>query len=148
MRVTVKNITTGAKFEAEIVKGSLAHGQVDLGNDRLFLQGSGEHTNENWLDAYSHQGFRYAITEVIPELKVEPSALMEIIGNTTVKEWGVISVMANEDIKATSHVGLQPVNRAQVIRCLYAFERYARETGLEYDPDEKGQPDPTDLPKP
>ena len=63
---------------------------------------------------------------------VNPTALMEIIGNIPAGEWSKISGMANEDIRKnlgpTSE--LQPVNRAQVIRCLYAFERYAREAGL------------------
>lgn len=59
MRVTVKNLTTGAKFVADIVEGSLAHHKVDLGNGRLFVGGSDKY----WLDANSDQGFRYKITE-------------------------------------------------------------------------------------
>ena len=62
--------------------------------------------------------------------KVKPTALMDIIGNIPAGEWSKISGMANKEIKAACNVGLPPVNRAQVIRCLYAFERYARENGL------------------
>jgi len=123
MRVTVKNITTDASFEADIVKGSLADGKVDLGNGSEFVGGHGG----IWLDLYSEQGFRYEITEVAP--KVNPTDLMEIIGNIQAGEWSKISAIANEEIKNT-FTGLPPVNKAQVIRCLYAFEHYARENGL------------------
>lgn len=65
--------------------------------------------------------------------KVEPSALMDTIGNIPAEDWSKISGMANNDIGEQNNgplAGTQPVNRAQVIRCLYAFERFARETGL------------------
>ena len=120
MKVTVKNLTTNAKFEADIVEGSIDNGKVDLGDGRIFVGGHGN----NWLDSMSDQGFRYEITEV-----VNPTALMKLIGNIPAGEWSKISAMANEEIKNT-FTGLPPVNKAQVIRCLYAFERYARENGL------------------
>ena len=130
MKVTVKNLTTGARFEADVVNGSVADGKVDLGNGSQFV-GSG--SCEYWLDTYGNQGFRYEITEVEDSPKVNPTALMEIIGNIPAGEWSKISGMANGDINKQNtgpNCGLHPVTRAQVIRCLYAFERYARENGL------------------
>lgn len=146
MIVRIESLNFGGPFEAEVQSGSVAMGRVTLvetGATYLWQPASGK-----WLDAYAtpeFNGIEYEITEVedpskstthneiaedYPGLKVEPTALMEIIGNIPAGEWSKISGMANKEIDAAHNVGLPPVNKAQVIRCLYAFEKYAREAGL------------------
>ena len=149
MIVKIESLTFGGPFEAEVESGSVARGRVTLvGNGATYLW---QPKSGKWLDMYATPEFKnieYEITEVedpsksttnneiaedYPRLKpakVNPTAIMNIIGNIPAGEWSKISGMANDEIKASCNVGLPPVNKAQVIRCLYAFERYARENGL------------------
>ena len=138
MIVKIESLTFGGPFEAEVESGSVARGRVTLvGNGATYLW---QPKSGKWLDMYATPEFKnieYEITEVedSPGIKVKPAeviptALMDIIGNIPAGEWSKISGMANEEIKAACNVGLPPVNKAQVIRCLYAFERYSREMGL------------------
>ena len=131
MIVKIESLTFGGPFEAEVESGSVARGRVTLvGNGATYLW---QPKSGKWLDMYATPEFKdieYEIAEVEDPTKVKPTALMDIIGNIPAGEWSKISGMANEEIKAACNVGLPPVNKAQVIRCLYAFERYAREKGL------------------
>ncbi len=79
------------------------------------------------------EGLALLPSEKIGPKPVNPTPLMEIIGNIKAADWSKISGMANKDINKQNtgpNGGLDPVTRSQVIRCLFAFERYAREAGL------------------
>jgi len=122
VRVKIKNLSRGTAFEVDVKSGSLSELNFEADDGCAFY-----FSGDCWHDKWSNQGFRYEITELKPE-PTPPTALMEIIGNIPAGDWSKISAIANEEIK-NSFSGLPPVNKAQVIRCLYAFERYARENG-------------------
>lgn len=81
------------------------------------------------------------IKKLIEKEATPPSPLMQAIGNIKRVDWNKIATMANEDIQAQNtgpNGGVPPVNTAQAIRVVYAFERYVRES-IKPEPQNKGQ---------